>query len=83
MLFRSLAPKAFSGSEFFDNELGHLAGWVKSSRTRPGVEGILLPGEPESQAHDKRLQSGIQIDQNTWDRIGAIAKRCQVPVPEC
>ena len=76
-----LDPKAFAGEEFVSSELGHLAEWVKSSRLQAGFDTIQLPGEPEAAARNQRSQSGIEIDDKTWQKICEIATSVNVAIP--
>lgn len=48
--------------------------WIKSSRTAPGVEEILLPGEIESRRHADNSKRGIQLSEGTWSQIRELAE---------
>jgi uncharacterized oxidoreductase len=51
------------------------AAHIRSSRVAPGFEQILLPGEPERRAAEKRAKEGIPVDDGTWrDVLEAAAK---------
>src|SRR5207244_1009702 len=76
-----LDPGRFSGGEFFCHEVGDLVKHVKSSPPMQGFEEILIPGEPEHRAHDRRRQSGIPIDSETWSRLTALADTLRVNIP--
>ena len=39
-----------------------IADWVKASPTAPGFTDILMPGEPERRARERRLAEGVPID---------------------
>ena len=59
----------FAGQSAYDAEMAALVEHVKSSRRAPGVDEILLPGEPEF-AHARRVErEGIDIDATTWEHI--------------
>ena len=47
--------------------------WIKSSRTAPGVEEILLPGEMESQRRERHRKEGISLSHGTWSQIQQLA----------
>ncbi len=64
----------FGDVEFFYDEVESLARHVKSSRTAPGVDEILLPGEPEYRTERERAQAGIPIDDTTWEKLCADAR---------
>jgi uncharacterized oxidoreductase len=59
----------FTDLESFYTEMEALLTHVKSSRTAPGVDHILVPGEPEYRAERERAEHGIPIDDTTWGKI--------------
>ena len=71
-------PERFCGRAFYEAEISRFRDWVKSSRLMPGVETILMPGEPEARSEATRAREGIPIDDDTWSKIEAIARRCGV-----
>ena len=76
-----LDPAAFAGTEFVSSELGNLAEWVASSRLQEGFDRIQLPGEPEAEAREERSRSGIDIEDQTWQKICKIAAAVNVAIP--
>jgi uncharacterized oxidoreductase len=42
---------------------------IRSSRTAPGFDEVLLPGEPERRNAKHRAQVGIEVDDTTWRDI--------------
>lgn len=74
-------PQAFCGTDFFQQEVGGLVSWIKSSKLMQGFDKILMPGEPEAIEFRKRTKEGIAIDVLTWDKIVAIAKAASVEPP--
>jgi hydroxycarboxylate dehydrogenase B len=46
---------------------------IRSSRTAPGFDEILLPGEPEQRSAEARTRDGIPVDETTWRDICAAA----------
>lgn len=59
----------FTDRETFYAELEALISHVKTSRTAAGVDEIVVPGEPEYRAERERAQTGIPIDDTTWEKI--------------
>ncbi len=59
----------FTDLESYYDEVEALVAHVKSSRTEPGVAEVLLPGEPEFRTERERAQTGIPVDDTTWERI--------------
>jgi uncharacterized oxidoreductase len=65
----------FSDMAFFYAEVEDLVGHVKSSRTAPGVDEVLLPGEPEFRTERERAQTGIPIDDTSWEKLCVFARQ--------
>ena len=59
----------FADLDAYFDEIEALIGHVHSSRIDPNVGEILLPGDPEYRSAKEREQSGIPIDNTTWERI--------------
>lgn len=74
-------PEAFCGRTFFDEQVGALAEWVKSSKPMKGFDGVLLPGDPEAAALARRTDEGIPIAAATWQSIARVAEAAGVSVP--
>lgn len=53
---------------------------VKAGRKAPGVEEILVPGEPEWHTRAQRLRDGLELPQATWQRIVDAGAQCSVDV---
>jgi uncharacterized oxidoreductase len=72
-------PARFGDTGWMEREMeAHLA-WVKSSPPRPGVEEVLIAGEPERKSRAKRLKDGVPVDANTWKELVAAAQQVSVP----
>ncbi len=52
-----------------------LIGYVKSSRLAPGVDRIVVPGEPEEIEREKRVREGIPISDPAWREITETGER--------
>ena len=42
---------------------------IRSARPAPGFDDVLLPGEPERRSAAARRESGIPVDEKTWQDI--------------
>ena len=71
---------AFQPVEEFRSLADRLIAAVKKARKAPGVEEILVPGEPEWKTHEKRLREGIDLLDVTWQRIVEAGARHGVTV---
>ena len=74
-----LDPARFGDAGWMDREMATLLDWVKSSPPRPGVEEVMIAGEPERKSRAKRLKDGIPVDATTWKELVAAAQQVGVP----
>lgn len=51
---------------------------LKSVPPAPGSSGVLIPGEPESRARAERESAGVPIAEETWQKIGEVARNLGV-----
>jgi len=65
----------------FRAEVDDLIRYLKTSPTVSGVDQILTPGEPEAITEAKRRQSGIFVEDQTWEQIVQVARELGVPIP--
>ena len=74
MMSNGVFLNVYSISHFVDpedyfTELELLISHVRSSRTAPGFEEILISGEPEFRCASHREKEGIEVDDTTWATI--------------
>jgi uncharacterized oxidoreductase len=60
--------------EEFKRQTQDLIRYIKTSPRIPGVEEILVPGEPEAKEEKKRLKEGIFVEEETWNQIKKLAQ---------
>jgi hydroxycarboxylate dehydrogenase B len=77
-----LDPARFGDTGWMEREAATLIDWVKSSPPRPGVEEVLIAGEPERKSREKRLKSGIPVDTNTWKELVQAAGQVGLPAAQ-
>ena len=82
MLSLALDPVAFSGTEYFQEDVKRLIAWTTASPPIEPGGSVLLPGEIEDRVRAERSANGIPIDGETWARIVAAAVSLGVPTPE-
>ena len=75
-------PAKFGDPAWMLHEMATLLRWVKSSPPRPGIDAVLIAGEPERRAMAKRLKEGIPIDPNTWKELVEAAKVAGIPAEQ-
>jgi hydroxycarboxylate dehydrogenase B len=67
-------PGAFRPDDLFAESVERVAGRLKAVKPADGFEEVLLPGEPEARARDRRLREGIPLPDATWEAICAVAR---------
>ena len=54
--------------------VGNIVEYVKDTPAMEGSRGVLYPGEIEAITRAERLANGVEIEQSTWDEVGALIK---------
>ncbi len=72
--------EAFCPLEQFRLMVDTFVATIKAGRKAPGVEEILVPGEPEWNTRAARLRDGLDLPDATWQRIVDAGKLCGVDV---
>ncbi len=71
MLSVVMDPAAFGDPSAIADEARAFARYVKASPPAPGVDEVLLPGEPEQAARAERRAAGVPVEAMTIDQIRA------------
>lgn len=66
----------------FDAEVTRAVEGLRRSRPIPGVDGVMVAGDPERRARAARLRDGFPMPASAWAEIAALARRAGVPEPE-
>ena len=77
MLTVLIDPVKLGTQDSFEQEAQAFSDWVKQSPDAPESDGVRLAGDPERAARIEREQTGIWIDDATWDEIQASEKKLQ------
>ena len=77
-----LAINAFRPSEDFLADSAILHQKIKETPPAPGIDEVLLPGEPEHRAAQQRQAEGISIDETTWTQLIEAATGLDVAIPD-
>jgi len=80
MLSIVIDPARLSARDSMMAEIDAMIGWVKSAMPADPDLPVLVAGEPERMARAERLAGGIEVDEETWSQLLAIAERYQIPV---
>ena len=78
MLTIVLDPDLFGTGALFSQEIADFTAFVKSSKTTAPDGQILMPGEPEARTRAQRTRDGIELDDNTWAQLIAVASSLDV-----
>jgi uncharacterized oxidoreductase len=74
MLSIIIDPAAVTETDAMHEKVAVLTAWLKASPPRAGVDGVLLPGEPERRIRAERERMGIPLDRNTWRQLEDMAR---------
>jgi uncharacterized oxidoreductase len=80
LFVQAINISAFTSLNDFIRRMRTMIGYVQSSRRRPGVDEILLPGEPEYRTMQRRLKEGIAVEDSVWAEIQAAAQELNVEI---
>jgi uncharacterized oxidoreductase len=81
VLFLVLDPTRFAGSEYVKTQAAQLSEFVRSSPRAPGVETIVLPGDPERSTLQRRQRDGIPLEATHWQKLLDLAQSLGVQPP--
>lgn len=82
VVFLVLDPAHFAGRDTLEREASQVADFVRETPRAPGVEAILLPGDPERRTLERRGTSGIPLEDAHWSKLSEVAARYGVPLPD-
>ena len=76
----ALRVSDFLPLESFRAQVDDLIRYMKTCPTAPGLEEVLIPGEPEAIAERKHESQGITIEEETWRQIHMVAAELGVSI---
>ena len=76
-----LDPASFGGTDHFQAEVEQLVEYIRNCPRIPGVDRILLPGDPERITLAQRTAHGISLDDENWSQLAKLAERLKVSIP--
>jgi len=80
MLSIVIDPARLSARDSVMAEIDAMIAWVKSAKPSEPDLPVLVAGEPERIARAERLAHGIEVDEETWTQLSAIAERYRIPI---
>ncbi len=81
VLFIVLKIEAFRALSAFFGDANEYVDFVKSVRPAPGFSEVMVPGEPEGRVAAERKESGIPVDDVTWEALSQAAATYGVAAP--
>jgi len=81
-LFLAIDVARFMPLEDFERRMRELVAMVKSSKTARGFDEILVAGDPEWRAEERRRSEGIPLSDGVWKSLLEAARELGVAVPE-
>jgi len=81
VVFLVLDPDRFAGCESVFGQATHLVEYIRATPRAPGIDAIMLPGDPERNILRHRSTHGIPLDQNHWNMLAELAGRLNVLPP--
>ncbi|WP_166345666.1 Ldh family oxidoreductase [Phytoactinopolyspora limicola] len=80
--FLALDVAAFGDPDSFAARIEALAAFVLGSRTRPGVDAVMLPGQREREEAQRRLADGIWLPGSVVSGLRSAAENVGTTLPE-
>lgn len=71
----------FREPDVFKSEMKQMVDHIRATRPAPGVEAVLVPGDPEATARADREPNGIPLDQASIDQLIELSTNVGVPFP--
>jgi hydroxycarboxylate dehydrogenase B len=81
MFVLALEVDAFIPVERFMGQVEDMAQVLEDTPPAPGVERVLLPGEPELRSAERRGREGIPVAEATWREVCELADELGVALP--
>jgi uncharacterized oxidoreductase len=80
MLSIVIDPAKLSTRDSMLAEIDAMIEWVKSAKPSEPDLPVLIAGEPERIARAERMAKGVEVDNETWSQLKAIAERYQISI---
>ena len=81
-LFLAIDVARFMPLADFERRMQELVAMVKSARTARGYDEILVAGDPEWRAEERRRSEGIPLSEGVWKSLSEAARELGVALPE-
>jgi uncharacterized oxidoreductase len=78
MLAILISPAALGDAGAIGEDFLTLREYLRNTRPAPGVEQVMVPGDPERRSRAERKQNGIPLSDGTWSELCAIADKLEL-----
>jgi len=78
----AIDPEWFGGREAYAALVGPVLDRVDAAEPGPGVDRVLVPGEPEAISRERRLREGLTIAEATWSELAQASEALGVRMPD-
>jgi hydroxycarboxylate dehydrogenase B len=82
VFFLVIAPEQLAGADVLLRQSAELSDWIRATPLAPGVDAVVLPGDPERSTLQERSTRGIPLEDSQWANLVALAERLGVAVPD-
>lgn len=79
--FAAIRIDAFRDLAEFKADMKRMVDHLRALRPRPGVESVLVAGDPEARAREERLRLGIPLDEETIRQLRELAAEMGLTLP--
>ncbi len=77
----AIDPGWFGDRRAYAEMIGAVLDRANQVPPRPGVERVLVPGEPEAITRERRLREGVPIPRSTWEELAGASSQVGVRMP--
>jgi LDH2 family malate/lactate/ureidoglycolate dehydrogenase len=81
VFLQAIAVDEFQPLDDFTAKVEELVSFVKSRKSAPGFNEILLPGEQGRRNQERQLKEGVAVDAGTWSQLVKLAGELRVEPP--
>ena len=71
--FMAIDPACFCGTDLFLDEMEKMIQELHEAAPSPGVEAVLVPGEPEDRTYMESVHFGVPLALDLWEKIQQLA----------
>ena len=77
--FLAIDPKAFRPDGAFEDDLDAVIDLLHATPAVDPAAPVLVPGDPEAEARERRLREGIPLPHSLREKLRAVCERSGVP----